>query len=233
MRIDVVELTRLYRMGPSVVRALDGVTVSIDGGAFVAIVGRSGSGKTTLLDCMGLLLRPTSGQVLFDGVDAAMLREGQRVDLRASHIGFVFQEFNLLPTLTAIENVTLPLRYAPDRRGGHERAVALLEEVGLSARLNARPNQMSGGEQQRVALARAFVNRPQLVLADEPTGEVDSETRTQLLALMRQLNREHGVTFVIVTHDMELARQTDRVISLRDGRVLEDKPAAGVSPLPA
>ena len=215
--VEVIDLTRHYRMGP--VRALDGVNLAIEAGEFVAIVGRSGSGKTTLLDCMGLLLRPTSGRVLVDGLDASTIGERARADLRASRIGFIFQDFNLLSSLSAIENVMLPLRYSHDRGQGRERATALLAEVGLAERARSRPNQMSGGEQQRVALARAFMNRPHLVLGDEPTGEVDSETRTQLVALMRRMNQQHGVTFVIVTHDLELAEQANRVVRLTDGRV--------------
>jgi ABC-type lipoprotein export system ATPase subunit len=222
--IELTDLTKHYKQGKNVVKALDGVCLSIQSGEFAAVVGRSGSGKTTLLDLLGLLLRPTAGKILIDGVDTGTLRDGDRATMRGERIGFIFQEFNLLPTLSAIENVMLPLRY---RRGkdpdGRARAMRLLEEVDLADRVEHKPSELSGGQAQRVAIARSLINNPALVLGDEPTGEVDSETSSQLIDLMRRMNRERGVTFVIVTHDMEIANRTDRIIRLKDGKVLSDE----------
>jgi len=221
--IELTVLTKHYKQGKNIVKALDGVTLSIESGEFVAVVGRSGSGKTTLLDLLGLLVRPTSGRILIDGVDTGTLKDGERATMRGERIGFIFQEFNLLPTLNAIENVMLPLRY---RRGkdpdGKARAMRLLEDVDLADRVEHKPSELSGGQAQRVAIARSLINNPALVLGDEPTGEVDSETSTQLLDLMRRMNRERGVSFVIVTHDMEIANRTDRIIRLKDGKVISD-----------
>jgi ABC-type lipoprotein export system ATPase subunit len=221
--IEIIDLQKHYRQGESVVKALDGVTLDIEAGEFVAVVGRSGSGKTTLLDQVGLLARPTSGRILIDGADTGKLRDGQRADLRARKIGFIFQEFNLLPTLNAIENVMLPLRYSKDGKNGKERAMSLLNDVGLGDRAHHKPGQLSGGQQQRVAIARSLINRPALVLADEPTGEVDSEQSQDIVNLMLTMNREHGVTFVVVTHDMDVANQTRRMVRLKDGRVISDE----------
>ena len=224
--IQIEQLTKHYRQGKNVVKALDGVNMAIESGEFIAVVGRSGSGKTTMLDTLGLLLKPTGGRVVIDGVDTGRLGDNARTRMRGDKIGFVFQEYNLLPTLSALENVMLPLRYAAKANGDKAWARRLLDEVGLGDRAHHRPDQLSGGQQQRVAIARSLVNRPSLVLGDEPTGAVDSETSDQLVDIMRRMNAEHGVTFVIVTHDLDLAGRTDRVIRLRDGRVVADETAA-------
>jgi len=225
--IQLIEVSKHYRQGSSTIRALDGVSLEIEQGELAAVVGRSGSGKTTLLDVAGLLMRPTRGRVLIEGIDTGDLGDGRRADLRGRRIGFVFQEYNLMPALTVLENVLLPVRYVGGNLGeGRRRAERLLGLVGLDDRLGHRPDQLSGGQQQRVAIARSLINRPALVLADEPTGAVDTETSDQLFCLVRTLNRDEGVTFVIVTHDPELAARTDRVIRLRDGRVEGDGPAA-------
>jgi putative ABC transport system ATP-binding protein len=222
--IELVDLTKHYRQGRTVVRALDGVSLRIAAGEFVSVVGRSGSGKTTLLDLIGLLLRPTSGRLLIDGVDVTRLKDGERADVRGQRIGFIFQEYNLLPSLNVLDNVLLPLRYTRSRvHSPRARALELLDAVGLSDRLRHRPDELSGGQQQRVAIARALVNRPAVVLGDEPTGAVDTQTSQELVNLMRRLNQEEGVTFVIVTHDLGLAACTDRTIGLSDGRVVSDE----------
>jgi ABC-type lipoprotein export system ATPase subunit len=232
--IKTLGLSKTYGKGESTVKALDGVNLTIEQGEFLAIVGRSGSGKTTMLDCMGLLMRPTSGTVVVDGTDASTLNDHQRAELRSRHIGFIFQEFNLLPTMSAMENILLPLRYSGgNRKAARIRAEAFLEEVGLAKRAHHRPTQMSGGEQQRVAIARSLINEPTLVLGDEPMGEVDTDTANALLSFMRRINAERGVSFVIVTHDLDLAARTDRVIRLRDGHVVSDeRPSAQVAPRP-
>ena len=222
--IEIVGLTKHYKQGSSVVKALDGASLAIKSGEFVAVVGRSGSGKTTLLDLLGLLLKPTSGSVVIDGVDTGTLRDGDRATMRGEKIGFIFQDFNLLPTLNAVENVMLPLRYLRHRDpNGRARAEKLLGEVDLSDRMDHKPSQLSGGQSQRVAIARSLINRPALVLGDEPTGEVDSETSQQLIDVMRRMNREMGVTFIIVTHDMDVAQRADRIIRLKDGKVASDE----------
>jgi len=223
--IEIQDLTKHYLQGKSTVRALDGVSLRIESGEFVSVVGRSGSGKTTLLESLGLLVRPTGGRVVIDGIDTSALKDHEKARMRGDRIGFVFQEYNLLPTLDALENVMLPLRYAAKPKGDRRWAEALLRDVGLEDRMHHRGDQLSGGQQQRVAIARSLVNRPSVILGDEPTGAVDTETSEQLIGIMRRMNEEHGVTFVIVTHDLDLAAATDRVIRLRDGRVLSDQTA--------
>jgi len=222
--VELFELTKHYRQGDHLVKALDGVSLRIEPGEFISIVGRSGSGKTTLLDMAGLLSRPTSGTVRIDGVDTAKLRDGKRAGIRGQRVGFIFQDFNLLPGLNVVENVLLPTRHT----GLHgstasDRALDWLEEVGLADRLSHRPDQLSGGQQQRVAIARALVNHPALVLGDEPTGAVDTQTAGDLLSIMKRLNKDERVTFVIVTHDLDLAAQTERTIRLSVGRIVSDE----------
>ncbi|GBD14433.1 putative ABC transporter ATP-binding protein YknY [bacterium HR25] len=217
-------LRKTYRLGSSVVRALDGLDLVVERGEFVAIMGRSGSGKSTLLHVLGGLDRPDEGQVVIEGQDITRLSNGQVTRLRREKVGFVFQEFNLVPTLTALENVELPLRYAGVSRGERRRRAAeALAMVGLGERLHHRPSQLSGGEQQRVAIARALVNRPAVVLADEPTGELDSQTAMQVVDLMRGLARELGQTFVIVTHDPAVGERCQRIIRMNDGRIISDE----------
>lgn len=219
--IATENLTKIYTDGAPV-QALDNVTLEIAAGEFVAITGPSGSGKSTLLNLIGTLDRPTSGRVVVDGVDVSTLRGNALADFRRERIGFVFQMFHLVPTLTALENVMLPL--IPYRRGLkfrlEERARELLEAMGLGDRLHHLPGQLSGGEQQRVAIARALINTPKVILADEPTGNLDSRAGAEIVALLRQLNREQEVTVLVATHNETVAQAADRVIRLQDGRVV-------------
>ena len=222
--VETRDLTRHYRLGGHVVRAVDGVTLAVEPGEFVAMVGRSGSGKTTLLHLLGCLDRPTAGRVYVDGIDVGAASRRQLPRIRREKVGFVFQQFNLIPTLTAVENVMLPLRYARVPAGeARRRAGELLEQTGMGERTGHRPSALSGGEQQRVAIARALANRPAVVLADEPTGELDTETADTIVGLMRSLNETLGQTFVIVTHDPAIADQAGRIIRLRDGRIESDE----------
>ncbi|MDQ6748866.1 MAG: ABC transporter ATP-binding protein [Candidatus Dormibacteraeota bacterium] len=222
--IELVDLRKYYGKGEQTVKAVDGVSVTIEKGEFVSIVGRSGSGKTTLLDSIGLLMRPTTGTVRIDGEDTTRMKDGDRARYRANRLGFIFQDFNLLDTLNALENVMLPVRYSgADRKVAKARALQLLDEVGLKDRAHHRPTQLSGGEKQRVSIARSLINEPSIVLGDEPTGNLDSDTSARLIAQMRRVNREHGVTFVIVTHDMELASRTDRILRITDGHIVSDE----------
>lgn len=221
--VQTEALTKEYGDGTSV-RALDNVTISIASGEFVAIRGPSGSGKSTLLNLIGTLDNPTSGRVVVDGVDVGALKGDALADFRRAKIGFVFQLFNLVPTLNALENVMLPL--LPYQRGlGFKldaRASELLTRMGLEERLHHLPGQLSGGEQQRVAIARALINSPSLILADEPTGNLDTKIGEEIVRLLRQLNQEQGLTLVLITHDATVASQADRIIHLQDGRLLEE-----------
>jgi putative ABC transport system ATP-binding protein len=218
--VRAVGLTRRYKMGESFVDALRGVDLTIARGELVALVGPSGSGKSTVLNLIGGLDRPTSGEVWINGTELSSSDERTLTRHRRQHVGFVFQSFNLLPRLTAEENVALPLMFSgmpeDERRA---RARALLERVGLSARLDHRPTQLSAGEQQRVAIARALVGQPALLLADEPTGNLDTVTGAEIMTLLKDLNQERGLTLLVVTHDPEAAAFADRVVRLRDGRV--------------
>jgi putative ABC transport system ATP-binding protein len=222
--IRLENVSRRYGGGASTVAALDGVTTSIEAGSFVTIVGASGSGKSTLLNLLGALDRPTEGRVLLDGTDLSALDDDARTLLRRDRIGFVFQFFNLLPTLTAVENVCLPANLAGKRRRDSERrADELLEKVGLTARRGHKPDQLSGGEMQRVAIARALVMDPLLVLADEPTGNLDSKTGHEVLALLQGLVAARR-TVVLVTHDPQVAEQGERVLTMADGKLISDRP---------
>ena len=226
--IRLVELTKNYKRGSEIIRALNGVTLDIEKGEFIAVVGRSGSGKTTMLDLLGLLLKPTAGRLEIDGVETTTLRDGDRAHMRAKKVGFVFQEYNLLSTLNVLENVMLPLRYVKDRQDkngqdGRKRAIELIDRVGLSDRIKHKPTELSGGQMQRVAIARSMVNQPSLILLDEPTGAVDTETAQQLVDLLKRLNTEDQVTIVLVTHDTDIAGHARRQIRLKDGKVLTDE----------
>jgi putative ABC transport system ATP-binding protein len=221
--LQLENLTKHYKQGKDVVRALDGVTLDIGDGEFVAVVGRSGSGKTTMLDMLGLLLRPTAGRLTMDGTDTGKLGDRDLARLRGTKVGFVFQEYNLLPSLTVLENVMLPLRYVNSGKDGRKRAEDLLERVGLTDRVRHRATELSGGQQQRVAIARSMVNRPSLILLDEPTGAVDTETAQQLVTLLKSLNEQDRVTIVVVTHDLDVAAEAKRQIRLKDGKVVADE----------
>ncbi|KRB44678.1 ABC transporter ATP-binding protein [Phenylobacterium sp. Root700] len=221
--IEITDLRKLYVMGEEEVAALAGVTLSIGRGENVAVIGPSGSGKSSLMNILGGLDRPSSGAYRFDGEDVGGFTDDELAAFRRQRIGFVFQSFQLLPRLTALQNVELPMIYAGlpprDRR---DRAAALLDRVGLGTRMGHKPTQLSGGQQQRVAIARSLANSPDLLLADEPTGALDTHTGQEVLALFRQLNSE-GLTLVIVTHDLDVAAAARRRISFRDGLVVEDE----------
>jgi putative ABC transport system ATP-binding protein len=221
--IELENVTKVYDSGAAEVQALRGVSLAIRPGEFVAIVGASGSGKSTLMNVLGCLDRPTSGAYRFEGQDVSRLSRAERSHLRNRKLGFVFQGFNLLKRQSAVENVELPLLYAgvsPAKR--RARALELLKLVGLGERIHHTPNQLSGGQQQRVAIARALVNRPRVLLADEPTGNLDSKTGAEILTELQRLNREQGQTIVLVTHDPAIAAWAKRLITVRDGQIASD-----------
>ncbi len=220
--ISCTGLTKTYTVGETRVHALQGVDLQVEDGEFIAIVGASGSGKSTLLHLIGGIDRPTSGRVRISDIEITSLSDDELAELRARKVGFVFQFHNLIPTLTALENVELPMIFTgikPAER--RRRAEELLRSVGLENRLNHTPLQLSGGQQQRVAIARALANKPDVILADEPTGELDSKTGKSVMQTLKNIREEHGTTLVVVTHEREVAAMADRVIRLRDGRVVE------------
>jgi putative ABC transport system ATP-binding protein len=222
--IEVQELTKVYGRGAAAVHALDGVNMAIDEGEFVAIMGPSGSGKSTLMNILGCLDRPTEGRYWLGGEDVSGLNKAQLAAIRNRQIGFVFQSYNLLPRSTALKNVMLPLRYSRQGRRGASETESLarqaLQSVGLGDRLDHRPNEMSGGEQQRVAIARALVNEPLLILADEPTGNLDTSSSQEIVATLRELH-QRGRTIVMITHEPDLGAQAERIVNLLDGRVVD------------
>jgi len=217
--IEAREITKTYQMGEILVEALRGVSFSIQRGEVVSIMGPSGSGKSTMMNTLGCLDRPTSGEYILDGESVGQMTDDQLASVRNRKVGFVFQSFNLLSRLTALGNVELPLRYSGLTEGRRERARAALEAVGLSDRMTHRPYELSGGQQQRVAVARSLVNNPAIIMADEPTGNLDSKVGKEIMSLLLNLNKERGTTLIIVTHDAAIAEQTQRVIRLRDGEL--------------
>jgi putative ABC transport system ATP-binding protein len=223
--IHIDRVSKVYKTGDITVHALRALSLSVRHGEFVAIMGPSGSGKSTLMNIIGCLDRPTKGKYLLEGVDVSTMGRAALADTRNKRVGFVFQSFNLVPRTSALENVELPLLYAgvsgPDR---HRRAKAALAEVGLSDREKNMPSQLSGGQQQRVALARALVNNPSIILADEPTGALDTRTSVEVMDIFQRLNRERKLTVIIVTHEPDVARYAERIVHVRDGRISADDP---------
>jgi putative ABC transport system ATP-binding protein len=221
--IETTDITKVYQMGEIEVHALCGVSLKIYRGEMVSIMGPSGSGKSTLMNMLGCLDRPTSGEYILDGEPVASLDDDQLASIRNRKVGFVFQSFNLLPRQSAQSNVELPLRYAGDKTRRKERAREMLETVGLGDRVHHRPTELSGGQQQRVAIARALVNEPAILMADEPTGNLDSKSGKEIMDILTSLNKDDGATVIVVTHDPKIAKQTQRTIHLYDGLVVEEQ----------
>ncbi|NQW17706.1 MAG: ABC transporter ATP-binding protein [Chloroflexi bacterium] len=224
--IELQNIKRHYVMGGETVAALDGVDLTIDQGEMVAVMGPSGSGKSTMMNMLGCLDTPTSGRYLLDGIDVGTLSDDQLSRVRGRQIGFVFQGYNLLPRLTALGNVELPMKLNPSGRNRREAAMAALIRVGLADRASHRPSELSGGQQQRVAIARALVNEPSMILADEPTGNLDTASTGAIIELLQDLNHRDGITIVMVTHEEEVAAATRRAVRLLDGKILSDEPVA-------
>ena len=226
--IELENITKVYSMGKVEVPALRGITLNIEKGEMIAIIGASGSGKSTLMNIIGCLDKPTLGSYLLEGSDVSRLNDNKLAEIRSKKLGFVFQEYNLLSRASAVANVELPLVYG-NGRNRRKRALDALERVGLAERANHKPTELSGGEQQRVAIARALVNNPDVILADEPTGNLDSVSTDQIISVFRNLNQE-GITVVLVTHEMDIAEQTRRIIRLYDGKVVSDEKVTQTTP---
>jgi len=229
--IELREVVKTYKMGQVEVRALDGVSFGINKGEIVAIMGPSGSGKSTILNILGCLDNATSGKYFLDGAEVNGLSDHQLANVRNRKIGFVFQQFNLLARTSTQENVALPLLYG-NGADARRRTQDVLEKVGMSKRSHHTPSQMSGGEQQRVAIARALINKPAIILADEPTGNLDSRNSAEIINLLLQLNRDEGITIILVTHDPEIGERTQRIISFRDGKIADDRRLGAVKAIP-